>query len=101
MSNVLMEAIALGRPIAASEVEGTRELLAEEARSWLVPPGDATRLADAITNLLQASPTTQTLVEANQRNLFSDFTQEKTIAAYTRLYERVLAQWDTANFTNL
>ena len=50
MSNAVMEAMAAGRPIVATDVGGTAELL--DGRGILVPPGDPLALADAIERLL-------------------------------------------------
>jgi glycosyltransferase involved in cell wall biosynthesis len=46
MSNALMEAMAVGRAIVATDVGGTPELL--DGRGLLVPPGNPAELADAI-----------------------------------------------------
>jgi glycosyltransferase involved in cell wall biosynthesis len=50
MSNAVMEAMAAGRPIVATRVGGTPELLGD--RGVLVPPGNAPVLAAAIEDLL-------------------------------------------------
>jgi glycosyltransferase involved in cell wall biosynthesis len=50
MSNAVMEAMAAGRPIVATRVGGTPELLSD--RGMLVPPGNAPALAAAIEDLL-------------------------------------------------
>jgi L-malate glycosyltransferase len=50
MSNTVMEAMAAGRPIVATDVGGTPELLRD--RGMLVPPGDPLALAAAIEQLL-------------------------------------------------
>ena len=50
MSNAVMEAMAAGRPIVATDVGGTPELLRD--RGMLVPPGDPPALAAAIEQLL-------------------------------------------------
>jgi glycosyltransferase involved in cell wall biosynthesis len=51
MSNAVMEAMAVGRPVVATAVGGTPELLGE-GRGILVPPGDAHELADAVAAVL-------------------------------------------------
>lgn len=50
MSNAVMEAMAAGRPVVATAVGGTPELL--RGRGILVPPGDPVALASAIDALL-------------------------------------------------
>jgi hypothetical protein len=49
MPNVLVEALACGTPVVATDCpSGPRELLGRDAPDWLVPTGDAAALADAI-----------------------------------------------------
>ncbi|GAA4639097.1 glycosyltransferase [Actinoallomurus vinaceus] len=50
MSNAVMEAMAAGRPVVATEVGGTGELL--RGRGVLVPPADPQALADGIERVL-------------------------------------------------
>lgn len=49
---VLLEAMALGRAVVASDIPGIREMLAPEEAGVLVPPGDSVALAAAIRELL-------------------------------------------------
>ena len=51
--NVVLEAMAVGRPIVASRVEGIAEILRHDETGWLVPPGDAPGLADALVRALK------------------------------------------------
>ncbi|MEV0569925.1 glycosyltransferase [Dactylosporangium sp. NPDC050588] len=51
MSNAVMEAMAAGRPVIATAVGGSPELLAN-GRGLLVPPRDPAGLADAIAGVL-------------------------------------------------
>ncbi len=51
---VLMEALALGRPVITTYVAGIPELVSEGVCGWLVPAGDARRLSRAIKDCLKA-----------------------------------------------
>jgi glycosyltransferase involved in cell wall biosynthesis len=51
---VLMEAMALGRPVISTYVAGIPELVREGENGWLVPAGDVTALADAMRACLAA-----------------------------------------------
>lgn len=53
---VLMEALALGRPVISTWVAGIPELVAPGACGWLVPPSDAGALAAAMLEALRAPP---------------------------------------------
>jgi glycosyltransferase involved in cell wall biosynthesis len=49
---VIMEALALGRPVISTWVAGIPELVEPGACGWLVPPGSSEALAEAICELL-------------------------------------------------
>lgn len=51
---VLMEALALGRPVISTYVAGIPELVENGVTGWLVPAGSAERLAEAIQDALKA-----------------------------------------------
>lgn len=55
MGRVLVEAMALSRPIVASRIGGITDLVEDDKNGLLVPPGDAGTLADAILRLLDDS----------------------------------------------
>jgi colanic acid/amylovoran biosynthesis glycosyltransferase len=54
---VIMEALALGRPVIASAIAGTPELVDEQC-GWLVPSGSIDALTEAMKSALSASPST-------------------------------------------
>jgi glycosyltransferase involved in cell wall biosynthesis len=51
LPNVLLEAMAHGRPVVATPCAGTRDLLEDGANGWLVPAGDVGALAEALRRL--------------------------------------------------
>jgi len=53
---VLMEALALGRPVVSTWVAGIPELVRPGENGWLVPPSSADALADALAEVI-AAPT--------------------------------------------
>jgi glycosyltransferase involved in cell wall biosynthesis len=52
---VIMEALALGRPVITTAIAGIPELVEPELTGWLVPAGDVDALAGAMAGALQAS----------------------------------------------
>ncbi|MBY6058107.1 glycosyltransferase [Leisingera daeponensis] len=53
---VVMEAMAAARPVIATYIAGTPELVVQGQTGWLVPAGDEAALAEAVLALAQTSP---------------------------------------------
>lgn len=53
---VLMEALALGRPVITTHVAAIPELVRDGREGWLVPAGDVEALADAMHAAVSAAP---------------------------------------------
>lgn len=52
---VIMEALALGRPVISTRIAGIPELL-DDSCGWIVPPGDGAALAEAMRAALACTP---------------------------------------------
>jgi colanic acid/amylovoran biosynthesis glycosyltransferase len=52
---VLMEALALGRPVVTTYIAGIPELVENGANGWLIPAGSVEALVEALRQVLQAS----------------------------------------------
>ncbi|GHE27494.1 glycosyl transferase [Streptosporangium violaceochromogenes] len=93
MSNAVMEAMAAGRPVVATAVGGTRELLS--GRGLLVPPADPRALADALERVLHDPRLGASLGSAARAwaldNLGVDAMIDRHLALYRRLLERPCA----------
>jgi phosphatidylinositol alpha-mannosyltransferase len=63
---VLLEAMAAGLPIVASDIEGYAQVLTDEAEGLLVPPRDERAVADAVCRLLQDPNLRRTMGEQGQ-----------------------------------
>jgi glycosyltransferase involved in cell wall biosynthesis len=53
---VIMEALALGRPVLSTYVAGIPELVERGVSGWLVPAGSVDRLCEAMEEVLRSSP---------------------------------------------
>ena len=93
---VAVEAQAMGRPLVAAEHGSTRETVVDGETGWLVPPGDAGALADAIAGALDLAPgRRRAMAEAARRHVRARFTLETmrrdTLAVYAELLDEALA----------
>lgn len=86
MPNVVLEAMAAGLPVVATDVEGTSEVIRNHQTGVLVPPDSPRELASMLTMLLTDATQAQALGAAAQVSVRNDFTWEQVVARYDRLY---------------
>jgi glycosyltransferase involved in cell wall biosynthesis len=65
----ILEALAMSNPVIAGDGGGTPEIVRDSENGLLVPYGDASALADAITRLLSDEPLRQRLGAAARRSV--------------------------------
>ncbi|HEU5422410.1 MAG TPA: glycosyltransferase [Nitrolancea sp.] len=90
-SNAILEAMALGVPVIATDIGGNRELVGHRETGYLVPVGDAPALADTIDGLLQYPLEAQRIVSAARAMVHQRFSLERMVADYEALYTRLLS----------
>jgi glycosyltransferase involved in cell wall biosynthesis len=83
---ITLEAMALGVPIVASDIEGVAEQLDHDREALLVPPGEPKALTGALLALLQDSALRRRLGEAARRRAVEAFDASRAISATRRLY---------------
>jgi phosphatidyl-myo-inositol alpha-mannosyltransferase len=86
---VLIEAMAAGAPVVASDIDGFREVVSNEEHGLLVPPLDAAALAEGLCTVLRDSSLTQSLrLRGYQRACH--FSWDSVVERVVEYYERVL-----------
>ena len=91
LSNVSMEAMAAGRPVVATDVGGTAELVETGMTGLLVPPGDPDRLAGAVLALLRDPARARRMGEAGQQRVVSQFSLERMVSETENIYTELLS----------
>jgi glycosyltransferase involved in cell wall biosynthesis len=84
---VIMEAMAMGRPVISTFIAGIPELVKPGENGWLVPAGSVPALVDAMTEALSAPPAT--LAEMGKRGQAAVRAQHdvaKSAAALAKLF---------------
>jgi len=92
LPNVVIEAMAIGAVAVATDVGGARELLASGETGFIVPPGDAGAVADAVLGVLRAPEAALRIATAARRRIETEFTIDAMVRRTTELYERCLAR---------
>jgi glycosyltransferase involved in cell wall biosynthesis len=90
ISNTILEAMASGLPIVATDVGGNAELVAQDKTGLLVPRGEPDMLADAI-RVYVDSPDLRRLHGANARKRCEDeFSLDAMVQRYQDVYDDLL-----------
>lgn len=92
MSNALLEAMAAGRPVVATAVGGTGEIIADQRTGVLVPAADATALAAAVQRLLVDRGAADGLGAAGREFVQRELSARARVAEVERLYEARLGE---------
>lgn len=84
--NVVLEAMAAGVPVVASDLAGTRELVVPEETGYLVPVGDRAGFARMTQKILGDPALAARLGAAGRRRVEAEFSLERMIERYAELY---------------
>ena len=86
----LLEAMACGRPIVATDVGGNRDIVVDGETGILVPVGDPGTLARRVCELLNDPCLRRRLGDAGRRRVEDDFSIGRSVARTSDLYEQVV-----------
>jgi glycosyltransferase involved in cell wall biosynthesis len=92
MPNALLEAMALGRPVVTTSAGGSAEVVVDGESGLVVPPRNASALADAILRVLGDRAFAARLGEAAERRVRGHFSLESMLAALDDLYQSELTR---------
>src|SRR3954469_11411013 len=82
---VLIEAMAAGIPVVATDVPGIRDVVKDGETGLLVPPAQPAQLADAINRIMTDSQLRHRLIEAASRDVRERFTWDVVLPKYREL----------------
>ncbi len=83
---VLLEAAALEKPVAASDVDGIRELVSDGETGRLIPPSDSRHLAAAVIRLAEDRELSQRMGKNLRSALYSEYAVDGMVQLTQELY---------------
>jgi glycosyltransferase involved in cell wall biosynthesis len=92
MPNVVLEAMAAGRPVVCSRVQGSEELLSHRRDLQSFPPGDAVAMKTLAEHFLRDERLSDQIGRENQSQVSSRFSLPAMVAAYREHYRELLAR---------
>lgn len=86
---VMLEAMALGRPVIASGVGGVMSVIEDNVHGLIVPPSDSRSLADRIIELLQDREKARRIAAAGQQMVRDRFNENRMLDEILQVYREV------------
>ena len=90
MPNVVMEAMAMEKPVIATDVNGARELIKDGETGLVIPPRDPRAIARAIGDLIDNPETMTSFGEKGRNRVAKLFTMERMVDALERHLQKKL-----------
>ncbi len=88
----LLEAMALGLPIVATDIVGVRDVLKQETVGWLTPPQNPKALADRIAYAWTEQEEAQRRAHAAQQLVETHFAVDHMVQQHLALYAQILQE---------
>lgn len=92
IGTIMLEAMALGRPVIATRVGGVYRVIRDNETGLLVPPSDSARLSERILELLDDPLRARNIGTAARREVRNEFGVEQMVSEVAALYRQVLGQ---------
>ncbi len=90
LPNVVMEAMACGLPVVATNIGGLNEIVGNGTTGSLVQPRDPAALADAMIELLENLPKSTGFGKAGRQRVVESFSMLSTVRAHEELFLQLL-----------
>lgn len=89
---VLIEAMAMEKPVVATKAGGVVEIVEDGVTGLLVPPGDVNYMAKAIVKMLESKEDRMRMGRAGRKRAESMFSIEKNVEEIQKIYLKVLKE---------
>ena len=90
LPNVIIEAMALSRPVIATDIPGPSDIVENGKTGFLVPPGDIQVMAGRILQLLDDQALGVSMGKAGRRRVEELFDIKDKVKEIKRVYEKVM-----------
>ena len=96
ISNTILEAMASGLPVIATDVGGNAELVTAGSTGQLVPAGDPEALAQQIVELASNADRARRMGQLGRQCVEEKFSMNAMVAAYLGTYDKLLGHADAS-----
>jgi glycosyltransferase involved in cell wall biosynthesis len=99
IGTIMLEAMALGRPVIGTRVGGVYRVIRDNETGLLVPPSDSLHLAERMLELLDDPQRARSIGAAAQAEVRQEFSVERMVEQTAALYRTVLEESATRSAT--
>jgi glycosyltransferase involved in cell wall biosynthesis len=96
-SNSILEYMAAGRPVVATDVGGAREAIVEGETGYTVPSGNDRVMASMVLSLLRDPARAKSMGERGRAVVLEKFSERALLEKTEALYENLLSRRETAS----
>ena len=97
-SIVLLEAMAAGVPIVATDIPGNSEAIRSGVDGYLVPPKDPCALANAVIEILNNPSIASTFRQNCRERIVNKFSRKNMLDAVGKMYQQILLEKKTKTY---
>jgi glycosyltransferase involved in cell wall biosynthesis len=90
LPRVLVEAMVIGIPVVAMDIDGIAEVVKNGENGYLVSPGDTDKMAEQVINLL-GDECLRLRMGCKAKSMVNEFSAQKMLEDYTRLYHNLMS----------
>lgn len=101
MPRSVLEAMASGKPVVATNIRGSREEVVPDVTGLLVPPGDVKALAGAIIKILENPMRIQQMGAAGEQRARISFDENMVLVRQKKAYDKMIQEKITNNTSSL
>jgi glycosyltransferase involved in cell wall biosynthesis len=91
--SAVAEASAIGLPMIATDVGGTRELVEEDVTGYLIPPKDVQTLVNRMLILLTDTDKAHRMGRAGREKMLREYPWQAMVDSYDKLFRGVIIRW--------
>ena len=96
ISNTILEAMACGLPVVATDVGGNADLVIHGVTGQIVPAGDVDAMAHSLVQLASSPELAQSMGRAGRQRILEKFSLDAMVGTYQGLYDRLLGTSESA-----
>jgi glycosyltransferase involved in cell wall biosynthesis len=97
IGTIMLEAMAMGRPVIATRVGGVYQVVRDKETGLLVPPSDSESLAKQILELLDNPIQARAIGQASRSEVAKEFNVEQMVSKTVTVYREILAKFAHSN----